>query len=72
MFNGLECTKTLKKKVLYRYVRTLEKMDSQLARHLLTSQREFFLAGKTFFDIEAGHAQKALNKISKKNPPPSP
>jgi len=66
MFDAVHLANRLKTRVLMRYVRGLERLDPQVARHLLSSQREFFLAGKTFFESEAGHAQKAINKMERK------
>lgn len=66
MFDGVAVAKKFKYKVLGQYVRALHKLDPGVATHILNSQREFFLAGKTFFEAEAGHAQKAIDKIQRR------
>lgn len=58
-----------KSRVLGTYGRALNQLDPELATHLLASQREFFLAGKAFFEEEAKHAEKAMAKLKK---PPEP
>lgn len=62
MIDGVDFTKKFKNKVLKKYVRALDRLDPEFARHILASQHEFFLAGKTFFEYEAAHAQKAMEK----------
>lgn len=66
MFDGPSLARKLKKNVLGTYVRALDRMDPQVARHILESNRQFFLAGKTFFEDEIRHAEKAIDKIEKK------
>lgn len=65
-FDGVNASRWVKKNVLGRYVKALESMDPKLAEHILNAQKEFFLAGKTFWEIEAEHAEKALNRIRRK------
>lgn len=55
----------LKRRVLGGYVKTLERIDPKLATHVLSAQREFFMAGKVFFEEEVRHADKALRRIRK-------
>jgi hypothetical protein len=64
--SGPEFAQRLKKEVLGGYVRALESIDPEVACHILNAQKEFFLAGKTFFEAEVGHAEKAINKIRRK------
>lgn len=66
MPDGVDCAKSLKKNVLGAYVRGLESIDPKVAAHLLTAQREFFAAGRAFFEAEMGHADKAIDRIRKR------
>lgn len=66
MFNGAEAARRLKKDVLGGYVRTLHRIDPEVATHILKAQRHFFEAGRAFFEEEIGHADRALEKISQK------
>jgi hypothetical protein len=61
----------LKKNVLGGYVRFLESIDPQVATHVLNAQKELFLAGERFFSEEIKHADKALNKIRKRQEAPA-
>jgi len=61
--SGAEFASRLKKEVLGGYVRALESIDPEVACHILTAQKEAFLAGKKFFEAEVGHADRAINKI---------
>ncbi len=53
----------LKKTAARAYVRTLERVDPEFAVHVLTAQRELFLAGSAFWRSEAEHADRAIQKI---------
>lgn len=52
-----------KKKFFRGYMKALGCLDPQVATHLLSAQREVFLAGKEFFEAEARHAEKAMAKF---------
>lgn len=66
MFDGSTFARSVKKNVLGQYVKALDKLDPEVARHILESNRQFFLAGKTFFESEVGHAEKAIARMEKK------
>ena len=72
MWNGQEAARCFKKKVLGGYVRALNEMDPQLAGHILKAQRAMFQAGRDFFEVEMGHANRALDKIERKQAGGSP
>lgn len=61
--SGADFVTRIKKEVLGGYVKALEAVDPEFACHVLSAQKEMFLAGKTFFEAEVGHAERAINKI---------
>jgi len=72
MRDAVEMVSKFKKNVLGGYVRALNRIDPQVAEHILESQRQAFLAGRSFFDAEAGHAARAIAKIkAKREAPPA-
>ncbi len=64
--NGVEAAKSFKKNVLGGYVRALGHIDPQVAANILGAQREFFAAGKAFFEAEMKHAARAEEKFRAK------
>lgn len=66
MFDGAEFMNKVKKNTLGLYVKGLDKLDPEVAKHILESNRQFFLAGKTFFESEIAHAEKAIAKMERK------
>jgi len=63
---GVEAARSFKKNVLGGYVRALERIDPQVAANILGAQREFFAAGKAFFEAEMNHAARAEEKFRAK------
>jgi len=64
--DGARLGMKLKRTMLGSYVRMLERVDPQVAHHLLSAQRELFLAGKVFFEEEIKHADQAMAKIDER------
>lgn len=65
MLDGARAAQCFKKKVLGGYVRTLHRLDPQLATHLLKAHKSAFEAGRAFFEEEIRHAERALEKVGK-------
>jgi hypothetical protein len=74
--DGADVAKWVKRNTLGRVARAYDSMDPQVAEHLLSAQRSFFLAGKAFFEEELRHADRALDKVRARaakaaGPPPA-
>lgn len=63
MYDSVQFVRSVKKNVLGGYVRFLDRLDPEFSRRVLSAQREFFLAGRAFFDEEARHAEKAIHRM---------
>lgn len=76
--DGIAAAQKFKKAVFGGYLKALHRMDPALAQHVLAAQREVFLAGASFLNAEAGHAQKAVDRMARraseheKTAPPNP
>lgn len=68
--DGPTAVRAIKKTVLGGYIRTLERMDPAVAANILGAQREFFAAGRAFFESEMNHAAKAEEKFRARVPKP--
>jgi hypothetical protein len=66
MFDGPGFVHRAKRRLYKGYIGALERLDPDVAKHLLASQREMFLAGKAFFEEEAKHAEKAMNRMERR------
>lgn len=67
--DGPTAVRQAKKAVLGTYIKVLEKMDPTVAANILGAQREFFAAGRAFFEAEMNHAAKAEAKFRAKSQP---
>lgn len=66
IIDGPQAVQRVKKRVLGLYIGALERLDPQVATHILESNRQFFLAGQAFFAAEAGHAAKAIDRMARR------
>lgn len=65
-FNAADFAGKAKKRAARAYLGVLDQLDPEVARHILGFQREMFLAGQAFFEEEVRHADKALEKLERK------
>ncbi len=66
MMDAVSVLQGAKKRFFKCYMGVFERMDPEVARHLLNAQKEVFLAGQEFFASEAAHAEKAVERLSKR------
>ncbi len=65
MIDSANVLNDAKKRAVKGYIKALGCLDPKVATHILGAQKEFFLAGKAFFEAEAGHVEKAMKKFEK-------
>lgn len=65
--SGVEFARGVKRNVLGRAVDGLIRFDPKFAAHVFSAHREFFAAGRAFFDAECQHAERAVEKARQRD-----